>query len=311
MIGALDWQRYATGTDPDGFVADLGHACRETGFFLLTGHGIAPALIDRVFSRADAFFALPEAQKRPLDIRRNAHNRGWASQGSEALDAQSGQMDRKEAFNVGLDLAPDDPRVLAGEAFRGVNIWPDLPGFRDAMLEYYDAAQALGVALHGALAADLNLPEGYFAPHFSAPMATLRVLRYPAPDPENPGIGAGAHSDYGSVTLLMTDGVAGLQVRPRGGDWTDVPHVPGAFVVNIGDCLMRWSNDLYVSTPHRVLPPARVRRSIAFFLDPNPDSVIAALPGTGTPKYPAITGADYLRSRLDATYTPEPPHETS
>ena len=103
----------------------------------------------------------------------------------------------------------------------------------------------------------------------------------------------------------MTDGVAGLQVKPRSGGWIDVPHLPGAYVVNIGDCLMRWTNDIYVSTPHRVLAPARVRRSIAFFLDPNPDSVIAALPGTGTAKYPPVTGADYLRARLDATYTPE------
>ena len=115
-------------------------------------------------------------------------------------------------------------------------------------------------------------------------------------------IGAGAHTDYGSITLLMTDGVAGLQVRPRGGDWTDVPHVPGAFVVNIGDCLMRWTNDIYVSTRHRVLPPRRARRSVAFFLDPDPDAVIAALPGTGPAKYATVTGADYLRSRLEATY---------
>jgi isopenicillin N synthase-like dioxygenase len=81
--------------------------------------------------------------------------------------------------------------------------------------------------------------------------------------------------------------------------------VAGAYVVNIGDCLMRWSNDSYVSTPHRVLAPARVRRSIAFFLDPNPDSIIAALPGTGDARYPPVSGADYLRSRLDATYTPK------
>lgn len=115
-------------------------------------------------------------------------------------------------------------------------------------------------------------------------------------------IGAGAHTDYGALTLLMTDGAPGLQVRPRGGDWLDVPHVPGAFIVNIGDCLMRWTNDIYVSTPHRVLPPPRARQSVAFFLDPNPDAVIAALPGTGAPKYPSVTGAEYLRSRLDATY---------
>ncbi|MGV6847403.1 MAG: isopenicillin N synthase family dioxygenase [Marinibacterium sp.] len=302
VIPVLDWTRFASGRDRAGFVADLGRACRETGFFLLKGHGVPEALITDVFTQADGFFAQPAAEKRRLDIRRNPHNRGWASAGSEALDETSGLMDQKEAFNVGFDLADDDPRVRAGEAFRGVNVWPDLPGFRATMLAYYDAARALGVALHGAIEADLSLPAGFFAPHFSAPMATLRVLRYPA---ATSGIGAGAHTDYGSLTLLMTDGVAGLQVRPRGKDWIDVPHVPGAYVVNIGDCLMRWSNDIYVSTPHRVLPPARPRRSIAFFLDPNPNSLIAALPGTGAAKYPPVTGAEYLRARLDATYMPE------
>ncbi|ALG89527.1 MULTISPECIES: isopenicillin N synthase family dioxygenase [Actibacterium] len=303
MIPVLDWQRFAGGTDRAGFVGDLGRACRHTGFFLLSGHGVAQALIDGVFAQADAFFALSPEAKAPLDIRRNPHNRGWVATGSESLDETSGQMDRKEAFNIGLDLPADDPRVLAGEPFRGVNVWPGLPGFRDTMLAYYDAVRALGVALHGAFEQELGLEPGFFAPQFSAPMATLRVLHYP---PAAGGIGAGAHSDYGSVTLLLTDGVAGLQVKPRGGDWVDVPHVPGAFVVNIGDCLMRWTNDIYISTPHRVLPPQRQRRSIAFFLDPDPDSVIAALPGTGAAKYPPITGADYLRARLDATYRPEP-----
>jgi isopenicillin N synthase-like dioxygenase len=91
-------------------------------------------------------------------------------------------------------------------------------------------------------------------------------------------------------------------VRPRGRDWIDAPEVPGACIVNIGDCLMRWTNDVYVSTPHRVLPPPRPRRSVAFFLDPNPEAVIAALPGTGPAKYAEVNGAEYLRSRLEATY---------
>jgi isopenicillin N synthase-like dioxygenase len=100
----------------------------------------------------------------------------------------------------------------------------------------------------------------------------------------------------------MTDGEPGLQVKPRGGDWMDVPHVPGAYVVNIGDCLMRWTNDIYVSTPHRVLPPKRQRRSVAMFVEAHPDVMVEALPGTGTPKYAPIRAADYLQSRLDATY---------
>jgi isopenicillin N synthase-like dioxygenase len=300
MIPILDWSRFAG--DPDGFTRDLGKACRDTGFFLLRGHGIGGDLIDAVFERADAFFALAPAEKAPLDIRRGRSNRGWTAEGSENLDDSSDELDRKEAFNIGLDLSPDDPRIAAAEPFRAVNVWPDVPGFREATLAYFDACLALGRDLHRPIARDLGLEEDHFAPSFRAPLATLRLLSYP---PGRGGIGAGAHTDYGSITLLMTDGEAGLQVRPRGRDWTDVPHVPGAFVVNIADCLMRWTNDIYVSTPHRVLSPRRRRRSLAFFLDPDPDAVIAALPGTGEPLYPPVTGADYLASRLDATYAPK------
>lgn len=300
MIPVLDWRRDAS--EPAGFATDLGRACRETGFFLLTGHGVAPALIDAVFAQGAAFFALPEAEKAALSIATNPHNRGWARLGAEALDEASGITDRKEAFNIGLDLAPDDPGVVAGKPFRGVNLWPDLPGFRDTMLAYYAAVWDLGVALLRPVAQDLGLHRQFFDMDFDAPMATLRLLHYPAASGAAREIGAGAHTDYGALTLLLTDGAPGLQVRPRGGDWTDVPHVPGAFVVNIGDCLMRWTNDIYVSTPHRVLPPPRRRQSVAFFLDPNPDALIAALPGAGDAKYPPVTGADYLRGRLDATY---------
>ena len=304
-IPVLDWRRFAGGNDTEGFVADLSRACRETGFFLLKHHGVDHGLIADVFAHADRFFALPEAEKARLSIATNPHNRGWTGMGVELLDETSGQIDRKEAFNIGLELAPRDPRVLAGEPFRGANLWPAIPGFRDVMLRYFAAVQNLGVCLHKAFALDLGLAEDFFDDSFRAPLATLRLLHYPPASGAAGEIGAGAHTDYGSVTLLLTDGAPGLQVRPRGGDWQDVPHVEDAFVVNIADCLMRWSNDIYVSTPHRVLPPARTRRSVAFFLDPDPDAVIAALPGTGEPKYAPVTGADYLRSRLDATYARE------
>jgi isopenicillin N synthase-like dioxygenase len=303
MIPTLDWRDW--GRDPDGFTSVLGRACRDTGFFLLTGHGIGGTLQEQLLREADRFFDLPRADKEKLAIGRNPHNRGWVATGTERLDETGGQVDRKEAFNIGLELEPDDPRVLRGEPFRGLNVWPDLPGFRATMLRYFDAVWSLGVDLHRPIARDLGLPEDHFGPHFDAPLATLRLLRYPSGTGAAGEIGAGAHTDYGSLTLLLIDGEPGLEVRPRGGDWMDVPHVPGAFVVNIGDCLMRWTNDIYVSTPHRVRPPKHRRRSVAFFLDPNPDAVIAALPGTGAPKYPPITGADYLRSRLDATYRPD------
>lgn len=300
MIPILDWSE--NGRDAEGFSQDLGRICRDHGFFLLKNHPVPTPLVAQTFAKADAFFALPEADKMRLSILSNPHNRGWAALGSESLDETSGLVDQKQAFNVGLDLAADDPAILRGDAFRGLNLWPDLAGFRDTILAYFKANLDLGVMIHRAFARDLGLPGDFFDRHFDAPMATLRLLSYPAASGVAGEIGAGAHTDYGAITLLMTDGVPGLQVKPRGRDWISVPHEPGAFVVNIGDCLMRWTNRIYCSTPHRVLPPPRPRKSIAFFLDPNPDSLISALPGTGEPQFAPILAADYLRARLDATY---------
>lgn len=292
-IPVLDWREFSR--DKPAFVAALGAAARGPGFLVLAHHDIPAALVADTFAAADRFFARPAAQK--AAVARNAANRGYVGHGTEALDDASGVKDRKEAFNIGLELGPDDPRM--GEPFRGQNLWPHLPGFRDTTLAYFAAAHAQGVALHRAVALDLGLAEDHFDAAFDAPMATLRLLNYPAGDGS---IGAGAHTDYGSLTLLTTDGVGGLQVKPRGGDWIDAPRVDGALIVNIGDCLMRWTNDIYVSTPHRVVAPPAARRSIAFFLDPNPDAEVAALPGTGEPRYEPTTGADYLAERLAATY---------
>ncbi|MEO1537134.1 MAG: 2-oxoglutarate and iron-dependent oxygenase domain-containing protein [Pseudomonadota bacterium] len=302
QIPVLDWSRFSSGEDRPGFVDDLSHACRDTGFFLVTGHGIPQSLVEQTLDAADRFFALPTADKSKFDIRKIGNNRGWSGPGTENLDdTNPDQVDLKEAFNTGLEFAPDDPR-LTSQPFRGMNAWPDVPGFRDTVMTYFNAVHALGVDLHRAIALDLDLPEHYFAPFLDEPLATLRMLRYPGGDASN-GIGAGAHTDYGSITVLYSDGEPGLQVQPRGQDWIDVPSVPGAFIINIADCLMRWTNDIYVSTPHRVRVPKKPRRSLAFFLDPNPDALIEALPGTGAAKYPPITGADYLKMRLDATYT--------
>ncbi len=284
----------------------LGAACRGPGFFLATGHGVAPAVVERLFAAAQAFFALPEPEKQALSIRRSPHNRGYVALEEEQLDP-SRPADRKEAFNIGLDLAADHPEVLAGMPFRGVNLWPAaLPGFREAVLGYFDAAWALGRLLHRGFALDLGVEEEFFESRLDRPLATLRLLRYPAAATPGAPLGAGEHTDYGNVTVLATSGVPGLEVRRRGGGWEEVPHVPGAFVCNIGDCLMRWTNDVYASTPHRVRAPAAERLSAAFFLDPNPDAVVEVLPactGPGNPpRYPPTTGAAYLRERLDATY---------
>ncbi len=294
--------------------ATVGRACRDTGFFVVAGTGVPQALQAAVFEAARALFSADPAVKEAVSIRRSPHNRGYVGLRVEALDPGTAP-DPKEAFNVGLDLSPDDPEVLAGRPFRGSNLGPALPRFREPVLAYYEALWGLGRALHRAVAVDLGLDQTFFDPHLDRPLATLRLLHYPpaeaGADPAlgagQHALGAGQHTDYGNLTLLATDAVGGLQVRARDGCWIDVPSVPDTFVCNIGDLLMRWTNDVYVSTPHRVLRPVgRDRYSVAFFLDPDPDALVACLPGCrgpgGAERYPPVTAATYLAGRLDATY---------
>jgi isopenicillin N synthase-like dioxygenase len=287
--------------------AELGAACREVGFFYVSGHGIEHTALAAVFSQARLFFEQPRSRKLALSIRHSPHNRGYVDLSQEKLDPAA-QEDHKEAFNIGLELPPDHADILAGRRLRGRNVWPELPAWRAVMLDYFERCWSLGRLLHRGFSLDLGLPEDFFEDKLDAPLATLRLLHYPARDPaQPPTLGAGEHTDYGNVTLLATDGVAGLQVRTRTGTWIDAPAIAGTFVCNIGDCLMRWTNDSYVSTPHRVLAPERERYSVAFFLDPNPDAVVEAVCSGGPGKYPPITGAAYIQQRLDATYVRQEP----
>ena len=285
----------------------LGRACRDIGFFYVTGHGIPVATIDAVFSQAHRFFAAHAAVKDPVRYTGASGNRGHVPIEGEKL--QPGTLpDLKECFNIGLELAPDDPELVAGKPFRHGNPWPAQAGFRETMLDYFGRAHRLGMALHRSLAHDLGIDRTFFEDKLSKPMAILRLLHYPAaPAAPRPGqLGAGEHTDYGNLTLLATDGVEGLVVRNRAGAWISAPTVPGALICNIGDCLMRWTNDVYVSTPHCVVSPkGRDRYSVVFFLDPNPEAVVACLPTClkdGVAKYPPVMAADYLLSRLEPTY---------
>jgi isopenicillin N synthase-like dioxygenase len=304
----IDIADLVSGKDSVRVAAEIGAACRGIGFFYVTGHGISAETSARLFSESRRFFAASAETKNAASITKSPHNRGYVGMGEEILDPDM-PSDLKEAFNIGLELAEDDPELLAGVPFRGLNLWPDLPDWRENMLDYFDRCWALGMHLHRGFAIDLGLPEDYFAPMFDKPMSTLRLLRYPPQiaDPEPGQIGAGAHTDYGNVTILAVDGVAGLEVQTRDGRWVPAPLIEDAFVCNIGDCLMRWSNDVYVSTPHRVTNAGgQERYSAAFFLDPNPDAEVACLSTCQSAERPAryepISGADYLKSCLDATY---------
>jgi len=289
----------------------LGECARGLGFFVLTNHTVPSALRERVFAQSAQLFATDATAKAKLSIQRTGNNRGYVALGEERLNSAM-PGDVKEAFNIGWDLPADHPDVVARKPFRGVNVWPDtqaLPQFRATMLEYFNACHQLGLQLHRALAQELGVAENFFDDKLDQPLATLRLLHYP-PRPERfeeGQIGAGEHTDYGNLTLLVTDDAGGLEVRTRAGEWLAVPNIPGAIICNIGDCLMRWTNDVFISTPHRVVNPVgRERFSVAFFLDPNPDAVVACLPTCASAERPAkyapTTGAAYLKQRLDATY---------
>jgi isopenicillin N synthase-like dioxygenase len=307
LIPTIDLSDLGRSAEFDQHLArEIGAAARGIGFFAVTNHGVPAELVASMVAAARRFFRRPAGEKQALSIRHSPHNRGYVGLSEEALDPSRG-ADVKEAFNIGLDLAADHPEVLAKAPFRGVNLWPDDTDFRRTALAYFDAVWRLGVRLHHPIALDLGLDPGWFDASLDAPLATLRLLRYPPAAPGGEAAGAGEHTDYGNITLLMTDDAGGLEVKSRDGVWIAVPHVPGAFIINIGDCLMRWTNDVYVSTPHRVTHTApRERISLAFFLDPNPDAAIEALPTCVSPsrpaRYRATTGAAYLKERLDATY---------
>jgi isopenicillin N synthase-like dioxygenase len=310
-IIALEGFRNGSAAEKHAAAAELGNACRERGFFCVSGHGVSPAERRALFAAARRFFSLPLEQKEALSINRSPHNRGYVGMEAERLSATA-RPDRKEAFNIGLEMAADHPEIREGRPLRGVNFWPSIPGWRAMMLDYFERCLEVGRILHRGISLDLGIAEDYFESRLASPAAVLRLLRYPGYDkssgpagrPPADQPGAGEHTDYGNITLLATDGVAGLEVRQLDGTWLKVADTQDLLLCNIGDCLMRWTNDEYRSTPHRVRIPDRERHSIAFFLDANPDAIVAPIlsrPGDA-PRYPPIAVRDYLLGRLKATY---------
>ncbi|RAI40184.1 isopenicillin N synthase family dioxygenase [Rhodoplanes roseus] len=290
--------------------AALQAACRDKGFFYVTGHGVPQGLIDAVLAEAKAFFDQPMERKHAVDKALSFCNRGYEPLKGQTLEPGA-PPDLKEGYYIGPDLPLDDPRVVARRFNRGPNQWPaDLPGFRPAMQAYFAALTDLGARLMRGLALSLDLPEDHFAVFDRDPLATLRLLHYP-PQPANaaPGEkGCGAHTDFGSLTLLLQDGVGGLQVWDEaGGTWIHAPPVPGAYVVNLGDLIARWTNDRYRSTLHRVVNVSgRERYSVPFFYTGNPDQPIACIPTClapgETPKYAPTTVEAHLQDMYARTY---------
>lgn len=259
-------------------------ACRDTGFFLVRGHGVDLGVLDDLDAAARRFFALPEATKAGVAMARGGWAwRGWFPEGGELT---AGRPDHKEGLYFGADLPADDPRVRAGVALHGPNLYPaDPPELRALVDRWMAAMTGLGHRLCRSIALALGLAPGWFDAHLTAdPTVLFRIFRYPARPTGDDGWGVAEHTDYGLLTILAHDGTPGLQVR-RGAEWLDVPAVEGAFVVNLGDMLDRMTGGRYRSTPHRVRhsggPGGRDRLSFPFFFDPAWDAAIRPVPLTG------------------------------
>jgi isopenicillin N synthase-like dioxygenase len=253
-------------------------ACRDRGFFYVTGHGVGDGLLAELADASAEFFALPLAGK--LEIAMERGGRAWRGYFPVGAELTSGQPDLKEGLYFGAELPGNDPRVLAGLPLHGRNLFPpQVPRLRPLVLAYLDALTALGQAVLAGLALSLGLDAGYFAASATAdPTILFRIFHYPPSPPRDEGWGVGEHTDYGLVTLLAQDDSGGLQVAAPEG-WIDAPPIPGTLVCNIGDMLDRMTGAWYRSTPHRVRNlSGHGRLSFPFFLDPGFAAEVPPLP---------------------------------
>jgi isopenicillin N synthase-like dioxygenase len=278
VIDVAPLARAGTDNEVYGVAKTIDAACRDLGFFVISGHGVDPQLRRDLDEAAREFFELPDETKTSIAMSRAGLAwRGWFPVGGELT---SGVPDRKEGIYFGQEHGPDHPGVRAGRPLHGANLFPEHPPrLRPLVLDYLAAMTALGQRVLEAVALGIGLPRDWFRTNLTAdPVVLFRVFHYPPSEPTTDGWGVGEHTDYGLLTLLGQDGNAGLQVRSRNG-WIDVPPDADTFVCNIGDMLERLTGGAYLSTPHRVRNDSGAERlSYPFFLDPSWGAVVDRLP---------------------------------
>jgi len=295
----------------DRTATELRHALTEIGFYFIVNHGVPREKIAAMFAQVKRFHDQPLEKK--LELKLDQNNTGYLPMRGNTLrtsTVQSGtRPNLNEAFFVKRELAPDHPDVLAGRRFRGLNRWPDgMPGFRDTVLDYCLAMERLVQKIVRIYARALDLPAEYFDAPFSEPQFSMRMSHYPHQDgPAEDEFGLAPHTDTSFLTLLAPNEVPGLSIRTQSGKWIDAPAINNAYVVNGGQMLQRWTNDLFLATPHRAINKSGGERyALPFFCDSNIDWPIAAVPTTvgpdRPPKYPTTWYTDYMIWYLKRNY---------
>jgi isopenicillin N synthase-like dioxygenase len=296
--------------------AAIDATCKDLGFFVVTGHGVPQAVSDAAYRQALAFFDLSVSAKMTVARPSAGISRGYnrmADQNHAASFGEIGAPDLQESFAIGPPRkGPQPTGVLAGfspEAY-AANLIPSQPaGLGPALSAYYIAMERLAERLLALCAVALGAERDFFARRGDQHASILRMVHYPAQTTAPlPGqLRAGAHSDFGTLTILKTDNApGGLQVRDRNDSWLDIAVPPGSYVINIGDLMRRWSNDRWTSSVHRVVnPPAAAgpqgrRLSMVFFHEPNPDATVAPLRGDAPARYPDILAWEHRRTKLAA-----------
>ena len=255
---------------------ELGIACRESGFFYISGHGIDPETLTALDVASRRFFALPLEEKKQIEMRHGG--RAWRGFFPVGFELTSGLPDQKEGLYFGTELPADHPRVLARTPLHGPNLWPTaVPELQTLVLDYMTATGRAAQALLRGIAMSLDLDPDYFiSTYTSDPTVLFRIFHYPESD--GTGWGVGEHTDYGLLTLLAQDRHGGLQVE-SGGQWIDAPPIEGTLVCNLGDMLDRLTGGWYRSNLHRVRNSSgHGRLSFPLFFDPGFDAELLPLP---------------------------------
>jgi isopenicillin N synthase-like dioxygenase len=285
--------------------AEIGAASRDSGFFYIKGHPISRDMRERLLKATIAFFNRPLEEKMSFYIGKSTNHSGYVPQGEESFYSQ--KPDRKEAFDISLDVPADDPEVLAGKTpFLGPVMWPDNKEFRETASAYYQEVSALARKMFAAFALALDLEESFFETKLNRPASQLRLIHYPF-DPDAPADqpGIGAHTDYECFTILLPT-APGLEVMNGHGEWIDAPPIEDAFVINIGDMLEIFSNSTFTATSHRVRKVGEERYSFPYFASCDYHTVVQPLPQFVSAEHPAkfqpLVAGDHLLAQTAQTF---------